>query len=515
MKNNKAESLKRAREIKQKNEKRRKRAAGKLRGRMAELKNKRAEQDNGFNRLSARTHGKMEALGANLRFSLTLRIALSYCGKLFSQTIPILILFTLLFSVVSYHSLDVQLADVIADIPAAAGEYGVGETRLYGLTATVSDGYNEEKNLIIAAAKDVKNAFTNGLFDEKATMLITRPKTAGEKTYTVAALFDVTRQRTLYLWLAGAMLFFDLMRAMRFLQDRRRLDKTVLQPIYEIAEIAKTLSATNLSARINLQGMKNELRDLSAVINSMLDRIELSYNSQKQFVSDASHELRTPIAVIQGYADLLSRWGKEDKDILNEGITAISAEASNMKELVESLLFLARHDKKTLHMELSTFNMRDLVATLQKEMQMVAPAYTILTDKLESSLIYADQGMVKQALRVLLDNAVKYTPSGGTITLSCEHMPDGCLTTVSDTGVGISKEDLPRIFDRFYRSDEARKREGGGHGLGLSIARIIVLSHGGRITVRSKPGVGTSFAVFFPEKTKTSDEETPAIKKEA
>ncbi len=176
-----------------------------------------------------------------------------------------------------------------------------------------------------------------------------------------------------------------------------------------------------------------------------------------------------------------------------------------MKELVESLLFLARHDKKTLHMELSTFNVRDLVVTLQKEMQMVAPAYTILTDKLESSLIYADQGMVKQALRVLLDNAVKYTPIGGTITLSCEHMPDGCMTTVSDTGVGISKEDLPRIFDRFYRSDEARKREGGGHGLGLSIARIIVLSHGGRITVRSKPGAGTSFSMFFPEKTKATE----------
>ena len=238
------------------------------------------------------------------------------------------------------------------------------------------------------------------------------------------------------------------------------------------------------------------------VINSMLDRIERSYNSQKQFVSDASHELRTPIAVIQGYVNMLNRWGKDDKTVLEEGITAIAQETESMKGLVESLLFLARHDKKTLLMEMEPFDPCEVVSEVHREAAMVSPDYTFLLQPLEHCRIEADKGMVKQVMRILCDNAVKYTPTGGTITLGVEAWNGGCTLLCSDNGSGISPEDLPKIFERFYRSDSARKAESSGHGLGLSIARIIVVAHGGKIRVRSKPGAGTTFAITLPAKQK-------------
>ena len=259
-------------------------------------------------------------------------------------------------------------------------------------------------------------------------------------------------------------------------------------------------SASNLSNRINIAGTKNELKDLAVVINSMLDRIERSYNSQKQFVSDASHELRTPIAVLQGYINMLSRWGKSDPEVLDEGINAIAQETQSMKELVESLLFLARHDKKTLMMEMERFDALDMLTELHREAAMVTPEDTFMLTATESCPMEGDRSMVKQVMRILCDNAVKYTPKGGVVTLGIERKPGWVTLSVQDNGPGISQEDLPKIFDRFYRADVARKSENGGHGLGLSIARIIVMAHGGKLRVRSKVGVGSTFYVDLPEK---------------
>lgn len=230
----------------------------------------------------------------------------------------------------------------------------------------------------------------------------------------------------------------------------------------------------------------------------MLDRIETSYNSQKQFVSDASHELRTPIAVIQGYASMLSRWGKSDPDVLNEGINAIAQETESMKELVESLLFLARHDKKTLMMEMVRFDAYDVAAEVQREAAMVTPEDTFALDPADHVQIEADRGMLKQVMRILCDNAVKYSPKGSTITLGVQKTENGCTLSMSDHGPGIPKEELSRIFERFYRCDSARKTESSGHGLGLSIARIIVMGHSGQLRVRSKVGAGTTFYVDLP-----------------
>ena len=293
----------------------------------------------------------------------------------------------------------------------------------------------------------------------------------------------------------------DLYRVAHFLRHKYRLNKAVLKPIAEMTDAAAALSANNLSNRINIAGTKNELKDLATVINGMLDRIECSYNSQKQFVSDASHELRTPIAVIQGYASMLERWGKTDKAVLDEGIAAISQETASMKELVERLLFLARHDKKTLMLEMEVFDPTEIMSAVYRDAKLLSSAHEFTLAPLEHGSVHGDKGMLKQLMRILVDNAIKYTPAGGKISLGLTNDGKNSVLSVSDTGPGITAEELPRIFDRFYRSDKARKAQSSGHGLGLSIARIIVVAHGGRMTVRSKEGVGTTFLVRLPLST--------------
>ncbi len=273
----------------------------------------------------------------------------------------------------------------------------------------------------------------------------------------------------------------------------------LLTPIKSMSLTANRLTVNNLhSERLNVEGTKNELKDLAATINCMLDRIELSYESQKQFVSDASHELRTPIAVIQGYASMLERWGSEDKEVLEESIDAISNEAKSMQDLVEKLLFLSRHDKKTLNLKKEKFNMKPLVEEMVKETKIVVQNRNIQCNILEDVIVYGDKQSLKQAVRIFLDNAVKYTEDGDTITVSLKNDNSTCVLSVSDTGIGMKKEDINRVFDRFYRADEARNGKIEGHGLGLSIAKLIVLNHAGSIKIRSQYKVGSTFTIILP-----------------
>ena len=441
----------------------------------------------GFNRLSQALHGALMSLMSSMRLSLTFRIAMHYAFQLLRTTLVVCLFMTICFAGAQVPGMQATIRRIAVLTPDETGHYAAEDICERGVTAVRTE---EEFPHFMEA---VGQTFRRLTFHPPQ---ITIPVACQAGTLYVT--FDLTQRLNVWLSLMGGVLFCDMWRILVFIRRRDRLDKSVLKPIRDITDLAATLSASNLSDRINIAGTKNELKDLAMVINSMLDRIERSYNSQKQFVSDASPELRTPIAVIQGYVNMLDRWGKEDKTILEEGITAISQETASMKDLVESLLFLARHDKKTLLMEMEQFDPCEVVSEVHREAAMVSPDYTFQLCPLEHCRIEADKGMVKQVMRILCDNAVKYTPKGGTITLGVEAWHGGCTLICSDNGSGIAPEDLPKIFERFYRSDSARKSESGGHGLGLSIARIIVIAHSGKIRVRSKPGVGTTFAIQLP-----------------
>lgn len=258
------------------------------------------------------------------------------------------------------------------------------------------------------------------------------------------------------------------------------------------------INATHLDTRISVPGTQRELKTLATAINSMLDRINEAYRSQMRFVSDASHELRTPIAVIQGYANMLNRWGKDDPATRQEAIDAITAEAASMKELVEQLLFLARGDNESMHVEFEDLDLTAVAAEVLRETEMIDQTHQFSAQWEDHVMIHADMGLVKQAMRILVDNSIKYTPAGGNIRLAVSSEGGNARLTVQDEGQGIDAESLPHIFDRFYRTDQSRARQTGGTGLGLAIAKWIVDRHDGWFEVTSREGIGTRITVVIP-----------------
>ena len=247
------------------------------------------------------------------------------------------------------------------------------------------------------------------------------------------------------------------------------------------------------------------LAGLETAINGMLDRMQQAYSQQTRFVSDASHELRTPIAVIKGYADLLARWGKQDEKVLDEGIAAIRTEAECMGKLVEQLLFLARGDSGRTQLKLRRIQLAPLVSEVYEESEMIHPEHVWQFQCVDAAEADADDALLKQAVRILVDNAVKYTKPGERIRLRVLRGADGapCIE-VQDSGIGISEEDMTHVFERFFRADPARNAGTGGTGLGLAIAKWIVDRHGGHFELRSEPGAGTRITICLPKPSPTA-----------
>jgi signal transduction histidine kinase len=270
--------------------------------------------------------------------------------------------------------------------------------------------------------------------------------------------------------------------------------------IKDLAGAISSIDANKLDKRITVDSSQNELKELASAINGMLHRINSSYQAQVRFVSDASHELRTPISVIQGYVNLLDRWGKDDPAVMQESIDAIKAEAENMKDLIEQLLFLARSDNDTINLQMDDFDCCDVVDEVVKETQMIDKSHSLEMDLNRPAYIHADRQLIKQAIRIFVDNSIKYTPNGNTIILRVEKKDNMVHIVVQDSGIGIHPKDLPHIFDRFYRSDESRARKTGGTGLGLSIAKWIIEKHDGYIEVLSRVNIGTRFTIVLPAK---------------
>jgi len=320
------------------------------------------------------------------------------------------------------------------------------------------------------------------------------------------------------------LLAMELLLLIRELLRGPRRIRQILQPLYELAEAARTLNAevsslgsqseehqiealagviskidaSRLDRRISVDSAQDELKGLASAINDMLNRIHQSYQSQVRFVSDASHELRTPISVIQGYVNLLDRWGKNDEKTLQESIDAIKSETQSMKELVEQLLFLARGDNETIQLHRETFDVCEVVDEIAREAQMIDPAHRVETSLRRPALIDADKPLIKQAVRILVDNSIKYSPDGETIVLKVAPDSQSVRITVQDSGIGIAPESIPLVFNRFYRSDESRTRKTGGAGLGLSIAKWIMERHGAHFEVLSRVGVGTRITMVMP-----------------
>lgn len=300
-----------------------------------------------------------------------------------------------------------------------------------------------------------------------------------------------------------------------YIREERKI-RSILAPINKIALKADELSRITFSedkyqqiedAISNLQPEESELlsfgdsdlQGIEAAMNNLLIRMRDSYRQQARFVNDASHELRTPIAVIQGYVNMLSRWGREDEKVLDESIAAIQHESEHMKHLVEQLLFLARGDSGKTKLTIEPVSLNALMQEVYEEAFMIDEEhpYRYRSSK-EEITIKADAMMLKQAVRILVDNAAKYTDKGDEIILGIGKTEEGqAYLQVQDTGIGMAQADVEHMFERFYRADDARSYQ--GTGLGLSIAKWIVDKHKGHFEILSRTELGTRIRIILSD----------------
>jgi len=273
-----------------------------------------------------------------------------------------------------------------------------------------------------------------------------------------------------------------------------------LRLIDDITQTAQEIDANNLSQRFEVHTAGDELDGLTSTLNEMIARLEGSLRQIRQFTSDVSHELRTPLTVIRGQTEVILRKERTTEEY-HQVLESNLEEMEWMSRIVDNLLTLSRADAGQLQIEIRPVQLKQLVVEAYEECSLLAEEknLSVSLDKIEEALVYGDEMWLRQVLWNLIDNAVKYTPEGGKIWLSLEVEGGYAKLTVRDTGIGIPEEDLPRIFDRFYRVDKARSREMGGSGLGLNIMKWIVNAHKGRIEVTSRLGEGSCFTIWLDE----------------
>jgi signal transduction histidine kinase len=277
------------------------------------------------------------------------------------------------------------------------------------------------------------------------------------------------------------------------------LARAVLRPIEAITNTAERITlAEDLSQRIPSADPNDELGRLTKTINRMLARLETLFQAQQRLVADVSHDLRTPLTTIQGNVDLLRRGAADDPAIRVEALRAIADETARMRRMVNDLLLLAQADAG-LKLQRQPVEMDTLLLEVYRQAQvMAAEKVSVRLGAEDQAMVSGDSDRLRQLLLNLVDNALKYTPTGGQVTLTLLRSGGWVQVVVEDTGIGISPEDLPHIFERHYRADRSRGRSS-GHGLGLAIAQWIAQAHGGRIEVTSEVGKGSKFILWLPQ----------------
>jgi len=274
------------------------------------------------------------------------------------------------------------------------------------------------------------------------------------------------------------------------------LVRRALKPVEQIAHKAQDITQHNLSQRLPVVQTGDELERLSISLNHMISRIEDSIQSSKQFVADASHELRTPLTVLRGELEGLAQ-DQQLRPQTRETLGSMLEEVDRLAEIVEGLLALSRLDAGEANSECVPFDLGELAATTADQMSLLAEDkdITVICDTSPGVLVEGDRPRMKQVVVNLLDNAIKYTPSGGRVCLKITHDDGYAILEVADNGIGIPQEALPHVFKRFYRVDGSRSREQGGAGLGLSIVKSICTAHGAQVEVASVSGKGSRFRI--------------------
>jgi heavy metal sensor kinase len=312
---------------------------------------------------------------------------------------------------------------------------------------------------------------------------------------TMDEAFEALEAFRIMLWLAAPLLLVGASAGGYLISSR------ALAPVDAISGAANRISIENLTERLQVPKTGDQLQRLSETLNAMLARLEASVRRMTQFTADASHELRAPVSLIRTTAEIAAMKRDRPAGEYLSALDEIQEEAERTSQVVDSLMLLARADSAKEILDLTTIDAVSVVRSAAEQGERLARTRGVgfsLKLSTDAVPVYADPDALRRALLILMDNAAKYTPEGGSIEVGLGRRDGRAVAYVSDTGIGIAAEDLPHVFDRFWRADKARSREQGGAGLGLSIAKWIVDMHDGTLSVKSDLGKGSVFEIGLP-----------------
>ncbi len=469
-------------------------------------------------------------------------LKMSKCKKLFKKmTIgsKITTLYTLLFSVVLiliscfiigntwiyYNSVSkneiIQAADKVEQYIMSSGEITkdkinrIVDNNYIKVVVTIRDSNNNESTMtrpdefppdIIPANRNWGNIENNGKeknfsikeISKAEYMFAHRRVNHNNKTYfiDVFRLFN-HEQYMINLFLIVFIICNIIAVFLSYVIGRYISNKT-LKPIRDVIETADNISINDLAQRIEVPEADDEIKKLIITFNDMISRLDNAFEQHKQFISDASHELKTPIAVIQGYINLIDRWGKSDKEILTESIESIKAETEHMNNLIQQLLFLARADNNKSYIHIENISLNLIAEDVIRDINVLDSNITTKLSVEDDVVISGDYNLIRQLIWIFCENAIKYhSEKPLEITITLGHDNGRPFFSIKDNGIGIDEKSLPHIFDRFYRADKSRNKTIEGNGLGLSIADWIIKNHKAEIKVYSQLNLGSEFIVTF------------------
>jgi heavy metal sensor kinase len=346
--------------------------------------------------------------------------------------------------------------------------------------------------------------------DGQEYLIRTQPLIADSgKKYFVQVAASLSRNEEILEQLLGVLALALLLATAIAVTGGFLLIRSSLRPLDTMAMRAQKITSRSLHERMPVSDTGDELQQLSISLNRMIERLEEAFHHISRFSADASHELRTPLTIMRGELETAVQNPQIDADV-REMLGAVLEETVRLSKVVDQLLTVSRLDAGEAFLDLTRFDFSELVRTTVEYMRLLADEkkLALKVEAGEDVQVEGDRSRLQQLVVNLLDNSIKYTPEGGSISVAVHGEPDKAVLTIADTGIGISQEGQAHIFERFYRTDKARSRELGGIGLGLSIVKSIGAAHGGRVSVESVEGRGSTFRFEIP---RSADKEAKSV----
>lgn len=377
-------------------------------------------------------------------------------------------------------------------------EYTLGNPNISIISSTPNNPFFRE---FISSESSLNTGFNTLTIDNKKIRSYQKRIVHGDSSYMIQTFRLVHKEESLLKFLYTIFIIANLIGIISSFLIGAYVSKRMLKPIKDITHTAERISIEDLNQRIEISGPNDDLKDLANTFNAMIERLDISFKKQNQFVSDASHELRTPIAIIQGYINLMDRWGKANPSVLQESIDSIKSETEHMSKLVKKLLFLAKSDQNKTQIQKEIINLVDIGNEIQKEIEIMKIEQDFIFVKNQPQInVIGDYNLIKQMVWILIENSIKYTQPHKSIVLNIYSENKFVYISVKDEGDGIPQKDIPYIFNRFYRADKSRNKDIPGTGLGLSIAQWIAQQHEAKIRVSSEMGKGSDIVIVFAAK---------------